>query len=158
MHTMRQESWEVIIFEGIFGFYIDRNLLSNLYLLLMFFPLVWKLCKSLHFRSVKIHKHCLYWKAFCTNIYRKAFFNSLLFFQLYFLASKLQELSQEIPPFFLGCLETNARFIFESFKYCPLWKVLFQCCSTLLAFFIWSLNCSWDFFGYFFTQLSHSIM
>ena len=37
MHTMRQESWEVMIFEGIFGFYIDRNFLSNQQLLLFFF-------------------------------------------------------------------------------------------------------------------------
>ena len=89
MHTMRQESWEVMIFEGIFGFYIDRNFHSNQQLLLIFLSLVCKLYKSLHFGSVKIHKPCLYWKFFCTNIYRMAFFNSLQLFYLHFLVSKL---------------------------------------------------------------------
>ena len=32
-------------------------------------------------------------------------------------------------------LETKARFIFEGFKYCPLWKVHFQLCSTFFSFF-----------------------
>ena len=35
---------------------------------------------SLHFENVKIHKHCLYWKVFSTDIYRKIYFNSLLLF------------------------------------------------------------------------------
>ena len=29
---------------------------------------------SLHFESVEIHKHCLYWEVFSTDIYRKIFF------------------------------------------------------------------------------------
>ena len=33
---------------------------------------------SLHFENVKIHKHCLYWKVFSTDIYRKIYFNSLM--------------------------------------------------------------------------------
>ena len=30
--------------------------------------------------SLKIHKHCLYWKLFCTGIYRKIFLNKFLLF------------------------------------------------------------------------------
>ena len=36
--------------------------------------------KLLHFENIKIHKHCLYWKVFSTDIYRKIYFNSLLLF------------------------------------------------------------------------------
>ena len=122
-----------MIFEGIFGFYIDRNFLSNQELLLIFFLLVCKLCKSLHFRSVKIHIHCLYWKVFCTNIYRKVFFNSFLSYISWSVNCK--SWFSKFHHFFLGCLETKARFIFEGFKYCPLWKVHFQLCSTFFCFF-----------------------
>ena len=31
---------------------------------------IWSINYSLHFESVKIHKHCLYWELFSTEIYR----------------------------------------------------------------------------------------
>ena len=37
--------------------------------------------------------------------------------------------------FFLTCTEIEARFIFEGFMYCPLWKVHFQCSDTFFHFF-----------------------
>ena len=43
------------------------------------------------------------------------------------------------------CSEAEARFIFEGFKYCSLWKVHFQLFHDFLAFFIWFVNCSMDF-------------
>ena len=110
---------------------------------------IWSVNYSLHFGSVKINKHCLYWKVFSTNIYSKIFFNRLLLFKLYLLVSKLYELSQQMPQLFSNML---GRFIFEGFKYCPLWKVNFQLSNTFLAFFIWSVNCSRDFFSHFVSQ------
>ena len=54
--------------------------------------------------------------------------------------------------FFLTCSEAKARFIFEGYKYCPLWQVHLQLSNTFSGFFFWSLNCSWVFFSHFFGQ------
>ena len=48
----------------------------------------------IHFGSVKIHKHCLYWSLFSNYINRKSSFNVLLRFKPFLLVSKLYELSQ----------------------------------------------------------------
>ena len=147
-----------MIFEGIFGFYIDRNFLSNLYLLLMPFSLVFKLCKYLHFGSVKIHKYCYLGRLFVLTYIERLFSTVCCFFSYISWSVNCKSWVSKFHHFFLGCLETKARFIFQGFKYCPLSKVHFQLCSTFLAFFIWSVNCSRDFFRYFFSQLSHWIM
>ena len=55
---------------------------------------VWSINYALHFGSVRIHKHCLYWSAFSTDINTKIVFNCLLLFKLFLLVSKLYELSQ----------------------------------------------------------------
>ena len=44
-------------------FYVDRISFCNHWLLFYFF-FFWSINYSLHFGSVKIHKHCLYWKVF----------------------------------------------------------------------------------------------
>ena len=49
---------------------------------------------SLHFENVKIHKHCLYWKVFSTDINGKIIFNCLQLFKPFLLVSKLYESSQ----------------------------------------------------------------
>ena len=49
----------------------------------------WYINYSLHFGSVKIHKHCLYWKVFSTEILRKIF----LTVSVFLLAKKLYKLS-----------------------------------------------------------------
>ena len=59
--------------------------ICNHWLLLNFFPglqimQIWSIIYSLHFENVKIHKHCLYWKVFSTNIYRKIFSTVCCFF------------------------------------------------------------------------------
>ena len=51
----------------------------------------------------------------------------------------------KLNNFFLTCAATEAGFIFNSFKYCPLWKVHFQYSYTFFSFFIWSVNCSRTF-------------
>ena len=48
----------------------------------------------LHFGSVKMHKHCLYWNVFSTDINGKIIFNCLLLFKPFLLVSKLCESSQ----------------------------------------------------------------
>ena len=55
---------------------------------------IWYVNYALHFGSVKINKHCLYWIAFSTDINRKIIFNSLLLFKLFLVVSKLYESSQ----------------------------------------------------------------
>ena len=69
--------------------------------------------------------------------------------KLYLLVSKLYELVRKFHNFFLTSSETEAWFIFEGFMYCLLWKVYFQLSGTFFAFFIWSVNCSRDFFSQF---------
>ena len=120
--------------------------------LLIFFLLVCKLCKPLHFGSVKIHKHCLYWKGFSANIYRKIFFNCLLLFSYISWSVNCKSWDSKFHHFFLTCLGTKVRFIFEGFKYFPLWKVHSQLSSAFLALFIWSVNFPRDFFSYLFSQ------
>ena len=104
---------------------IETSLSTNSYSFI-FFLLVCKLRKSLHFGSVKIHQHCLYWKVFCANIYRKNFSNSLLLFS--YISWSVNCKSWDSKSY-------KVRFIFEDFKYFPLRKVQLQLSSTFLAFF-----------------------
>ena len=109
---------------------------------------IWSINYSLRFGSVKIHKHCLYWKLFITDIYSKIFFSSLLFFSYICWSVNCMSWMSKFHNFFLTCTETEARFIFEGFKCCPLWEFHFH----FLTFFIWSVNCSRDFFSHFVGQ------
>ena len=52
---------------------------------------IWSINYALHFGCVKIHKHCLYWIVFSTDINRYIIFNSFLLFSLLLLVSKLYE-------------------------------------------------------------------
>ena len=115
---------------------------------------IWSKNYSLHFGSVKIYKHCLYWKEFSTDIYRKIIFNYLLLFSLYLLVSKFYEFSQWIHNIFLTISETKARFVL------PFVESLFPTLQYFFSFFhlvsklfkwlfqslCWSVNCmSWVF-------------
>ena len=116
---------------------------------------MWSTNYSWHFGSVKIHKNCLYWKVFSTNIYTyivKNFSTVFCFFSYICWSVNYMSWVSKFHKFFLTCSETEARFIFEGFKYCPLWKVNFQLSGTFLAFFIWSVNCLRDFFSHFVNQ------
>ena len=77
---------------------------------------IWSINYSLHFENVKIHKHCLYWKVFSTNIYRKIYFNSLLVFSYICWSVNCMSWVSKLNNFFLTCRETEARFIFEGFN------------------------------------------
>ena len=99
---------------------------------------IWSTNYSLHFGSVKIRKHCLYWNVFSTNIHRKTFFQQFASFLAICLSANCMSL---VSKFFLTSSEFEARFILEGFKYCPLWKVNFQLSGAFFAFFIWSVNC-----------------
>ena len=105
-----------------FGFYIDKNFNCKHELLFWIFSSglqimqIWSIIYSLHFENVKIHKHCLYWKVFSTNIYRKIYFNSLLVFSYICWSVNCMSWVSKLNNFFLTCRETEARFIFEGFN------------------------------------------
>ena len=44
---------------------------------------IWSINYLLHFASVKIHKHCLYWKVFRTNILQDFFQQSAAFLAIF---------------------------------------------------------------------------
>ena len=67
------------------------------------------------FKNVKVHKHCLYWKVFSTNIYRKIYFNSLVVFNYICWSVNCMSWVSKLNNFFLTYTETEARFIFEGF-------------------------------------------
>ena len=116
-------------------FILTETSLSTKSYSLKFFLLVCKLCKSLHFGSLKIHRSCLCWKVFSTYIYRNIFFSGLLLFSYISWPVNCKSWGSKFHHFYLTCLETKVRFVFESLRYCPSWKVQFQLSSTFLAFF-----------------------
>ena len=77
------------------------------------FFLVCKLHKSVnytsHFGSLKVHRRCLYWNVFSTDINRKFIFNCFLLFKLFLQVGKFHS-------FFLTCSENEAR--------CYIWGLL----------------------------------
>ena len=107
---------------------------------------IWSVNYVLLFGSVKIHKHCLYWNVFSTDINGKIIFNCLLLFKPLFWSVNYVSWVSKFHNFFLTCSETEARCIFEGFYHCHLWKVQFQLSSTFFTlFFMWSVNCSSHF-------------
>ena len=99
------------------------------------------------FGRVKIHKRCLYLSVFSTDINGKIIFNCLVLYRPFLLVSKLYQLVSKFHNF-LTCSETEARCIFEGFLYCHLWKVQFELLQYFFEhFFIWSVNCSNQFFS-----------
>ena len=114
---------------------------------------IWSINYSWHFGSGKIHRHRLYWMVFSNNIYRKKNYPMVCFLFSHICWSvHCMSWVSKFYNFFRTCSETEARFIFERFKYCPLWKVNFQLSGIFLALFSWSVNCSRDFFSHFFSQ------
>ena len=107
---------------------------------------------SWQFESVKIHKHCLYWKVFSADIYRNIFSTVCCFFSYICYSVNCMSWVSKFNNFFLTFTETEARFILEGFKYCPLWKLHSHFRSPILFFaffFILSVNCPRDFFSHF---------
>ena len=94
--------------------------LQPLATLLNFFRLVCKLCKS-GLQTITfwkcLYKHCLYWKIFSTDIYRKieaatvcCFFSNICW------SVNCMTWVSKFNNFFLICTETEVRFIFEGFN------------------------------------------
>ena len=95
----------------------------------------------------------LYIGRYLALTYRESFFfNSLLIFSYISLSVNCMSWVSKFHNFFLTCSETEARFIFEIFKYCPFWKNSFHISGTFLAFFNCSVNCSRDLFSHFVSQ------
>ena len=62
------------------------------------------------------NKHCLYWKAVSSDIYRKIYFNSLLFLSYICWSVNCMNWVSKFKKKFLTYRETEARFIFEGFN------------------------------------------
>ena len=105
--------------------------------------------KLLHFENVKIHKHCLYWRVFSTDIYRKMYFNNLLLFSYICWPVNCMCWVSKCNNFFLTCMETEARFIFDGFNIVLYGKFISDSLILFLFLFIWSVNCWRDFFSHF---------
>ena len=102
----------------------------------------------LHFGSVKIHKHCLYWSVFSTDINGKIIFNCLLLFKPFLLVSKLYE-SVNFTSFFRHAQKLRQGEYLIDFSIVSYGKFNSSFPVLFLAFFIWSLNCSSYFFSSF---------
>ena len=57
---------------------------------------IWSINYVLHFESVKIDKHCSYWRLFSTDINTKIFFDCLLVFKLFWLVSKFHNFLRQL--------------------------------------------------------------
>ena len=106
---------------------------------------------SLHFQSVEIHKHCLYWKIFSTDIYRNFFSTVWCFFSYIYWSVDCISWVSKFDNFFLTCTEGEARFLFESFNIVLYGKFIYNSLIPF-PFFIWSVNCSRYFFSHFASQ------
>ena len=71
---------------------------------------------SLHFESVKIHKHCVYIRWYLVLTYMERLLSTVcwLFSHICLSVNCISWVSK-FNNFFLTCLETEARFIFEGF-------------------------------------------
>ena len=67
----------------------------------------------LHFGSVTIHRHCLYWNVFSTDINGKIIFNCLLLLSHFCWSVNYVSRVSKFHNFFLTCSETEAWCIFE---------------------------------------------
>ena len=79
--------------------------------------------------------------------YAKRIYKTVCYFLSYFCWS-ISCMSQvsKFHNFSQTCSETGARFIFEGFQYCHLWKVKFQLSSACLAFLYFSFFLFLSFF------------
>ena len=113
---------------------------------------VWYINYLSHFGSVKID-NIVYIGRYLVLTYTETFYSTVSCFFSYICWSvNYKSWISKFHNVFLTCSETGTRFIFEGFKYCPLWKVNFQLWNTFLTFSIWSVNCAWDFFSHFVSQ------
>ena len=92
--------------------------------------------KLLHFGSVRAHKRCFY---FCFFSYICWSVNCMIW------VSKFN-------IFFLTCRETETKSIFEGFNVALYRKFISDPPILFLLFYIWSVNCSRDFFSHFVSQ------
>ena len=110
---------------------------------------IWSINYSLHL-EVSRYTNIVYIGRCWLLIYIERFFSTACCFFSYICQSvNCMSWISKFHNFFLTCAEIKARFIFEGFKNCPLWEVHFQHSGTFLVFFIWSANCSREFFSHF---------
>ena len=100
---------------------------------------IWSIIYSLHFENVKIHKHCLYWKVFGTDLNRKIYFNSLLLFSYISWSVNCMTWVSKFKNVFLTCIETEARFIYEGKIYIVLYGKFIS--DSVILFLLFYLVC-----------------
>ena len=104
---------------------------------------------ALHSESVKIHKNCLYWSVFSTDMYRKIIFNCLILLSYFCWSVKYMSRPSKFPQIFYDIQKAEEKYIFKDFYYWHLWKVQFQLSNSFLGFFMWSVNWSSHVFSHF---------
>ena len=101
--------------------------LCCLYHFRLFFGLwivqIWSINYAWRFGSVKIHNHCLYWRAFVLTWAEILFSTVCYFYSYYWWSVNYTSRVIKFHNFFLTCSETEAKGIFEDFFYCHLWIV-----------------------------------
>ena len=126
------QTWKLVEFEDIFVLYILETSLATNSNSINFFLLVCKLCKfgikiinyilkvSRYTNIVvKIYKYCLYWEVFSMD--KERFFSTVCcFFSFTCRSVNCMSWVSKFHSFFQTCLETEARFMLEDFKYSPL--------------------------------------
>ena len=103
----------------------QKLLLQPLATLLIFFfwsiiMEIWSIYYSLYFGSFKIHKHCLFGRYLVLTYIVRFSSTVFCFFSYIFWSVNCMSWVSKFHNFFLTCSETEARFIVESIKYCPL--------------------------------------
>ena len=128
--------------------------LQPLATLLNLFLLVCKLCKSGHYiLKISRYTNIAYTGRYLVLTYIERFVSTICCFFSYICWSvNCMNWVSKFNNFFLTCRETDARFIFEGFNIVLYGKVHFWLSDTFFAFFIWSVNCSRDFFSHFVSQ------
>ena len=110
---------------------------------------IWSVNYALHSGSVKIHKNCLYWSVFSTDMYRKIIFNCLILLSYFCWSVKYMSRPSKFPQIFYDIQKAEEKYIFKDFYYWHLWKVQFQLSNSFLGFFMWSVNWSSHVFSHF---------
>ena len=108
--------------------------------------------KLLHFEKVKIHKHCLCWKVFSTDITERLISTVWCFFSYICWSVNCVSWVSKFNNFFLTCTENEARFAFEGFNIVLYGKFISDSLIPFLFLFIWSVNCLRGFFNHFISQ------
>ena len=113
---------------------------------------IWSIKYSSYFRSVNIHKHCLYWKVFSTDIYRKIIFNCCCFFSFRCWSVNCMSWLTKFQNFFSDLLWNRGKIYIWGLEVLSFMESSVLTFQYFCTFFTWSENCSRDLFSHFVGQ------